>query len=182
MKMIEDIKAYSNNSGFRAITTVLFDPGFHSIMNYRIANLFYKMYLSPLAKVIWYINRMIYSVDIDYRADLAGGFVIVHGIGLVVGAFVKTEGKVIVYQGVTLGGNSGKTQKIESGEIIRQPLIGNNVTIFSNSTLLGPVIIEDNVTIGAGSLIFKNIESNTIVYNKHSLFIEKKNKRVLSSE
>jgi serine O-acetyltransferase len=173
MKIIEDLKAYSNGSIFKVLSTLVFDPGFHCVFNYRIANLFYKLKLSPISKVIWYMNRLFYSVDIDYRANLAGGFVVIHGIGLVVGAFVTTKGKTTVYQGVTLGGNSGKTQLFD-GQLIRQPFIGENVIIFSNSTLLGPIIIGDNVTIGASSVILKNIESNTTVYNKNNLIMARK--------
>ena len=44
------------------------------------------------------------------------------------------------------------------GEII----IGNNVFIGSNSTILYDVMIGDNVIVGAGSLVNKNIPSGSV--------------------
>jgi acetyltransferase-like isoleucine patch superfamily enzyme len=46
--------------------------------------------------------------------------------------------------------------------ILRKTKIGNNVRIGSNATIL-PVTIGDNVIIGAGSVVTKDIPSNTVV-------------------
>jgi acetyltransferase-like isoleucine patch superfamily enzyme len=45
-------------------------------------------------------------------------------------------------------------------------IIGNNVWIGAGSIILKGVKIGDNVVVGAGSLVTKDIESNTIFYNK----------------
>ena len=108
MKIVKDLKAFSNNSKKQAIVTIITNPCFHAVFNYRVSNFFYKCHLSLIAKWIWYFNRMWFHVDIDYRANLAGGFVIKHGLGLVIGKDVESRGSLVVYQGVTLGG-SGKT-------------------------------------------------------------------------
>lgn len=42
-------------------------------------------------------------------------------------------------------------------------LIGNNCNIGSNSTIM-PVKIDDNVTVGAGSVVTKDVKNNKIVY------------------
>jgi len=44
----------------------------------------------------------------------------------------------------------------------RETIIGNNVRIGSNATIL-PVNIGDNVIIGAGAVVTKDIPANTIV-------------------
>lgn len=167
-KIIEDIKAYSKGSIPKLLSTIATNPDFHCVLLYRISHFFYILHLDMIAKIFWYLNRVLYSVDIDYRADLAGGFQIVHGIGLVVGAFVKTRGKVIIYQGVTLGGNNDKVN-MRDGIELKQPNIGANTIIYSNSMILGPVWIGDNVKIGAGSTILKDIEDNQIIYTKFNV-------------
>jgi serine O-acetyltransferase len=43
------------------------------------------------------------------------------------------------------------------------PTIGNNVQLGANVTIIGEITIGDNVTIGAGSVVVKDIPSNTIV-------------------
>ena len=44
----------------------------------------------------------------------------------------------------------------------KAPIIGNNVDIGANVSIIGPVEIGDNVIIGAGSVVVKNISSNKI--------------------
>ena len=42
------------------------------------------------------------------------------------------------------------------------PVIGNNVTIGTNSVVLGEIRIGNNSTIGALSLVIRDVESNVI--------------------
>ena len=110
-----------------------------------------------MGKIIWYINRLLFHVDIDYKADLAGGFVLIHGLGTVIGGSVRSEGRMIIYQGVTIGGNNGKTRNLENGKTLYQPLLKDNVTIYTNACVFGPVIINENTIIKAGSMITHDI-------------------------
>ena len=43
-----------------------------------------------------------------------------------------------------------------------EPIIGDNVTLGANVTIIGPVRIGDNVTIGAGSVVVKDIPNNCV--------------------
>ena len=49
-----------------------------------------------------------YGVDIDYRAQLEGGIIIVHGIGLVIGSGVIIKSKVTLFHQVTIGVRGGE--------------------------------------------------------------------------
>ena len=42
-------------------------------------------------------------------------------------------------------------------------MIGDNVTICANSTVIGGIHIGDNALIGAASLVRKDVEANTMV-------------------
>ena len=155
MKLIKDLQEFVGEGGFiKTVGTVLINPCFHSVVLYRLSNFFYKIKCSALAKFIWYINRVIFSVDIDYRADLAGGFVLVHGLGTVIGKDVVSLGTLVVYQGVTIGG-SGKSKIINRTEYW-QPIIETGVKIYSNAMVLGPVQISENSIIKAGEVITTN--------------------------
>lgn len=44
-----------------------------------------------------------------------------------------------------------------------KPIIGNNVHLGANVTIIGNVKIGDNVTIGAGSIVVKNVPDNSVV-------------------
>jgi len=45
----------------------------------------------------------------------------------------------------------------------KRPVIGNNVSLGCNVTIIGGVHIGDNVTVGAGSVVVKNIPDNCVV-------------------
>ena len=43
-----------------------------------------------------------------------------------------------------------------------RPIIGDNVTVGANVTIVGPVRVGNNVTIGAGSVVVKDIPDNSV--------------------
>lgn len=158
MKIVQDFKAFTKEEGMlKKISTILFNPCFHSVCLYRLAGLFNSIHLSVVAKIIWYLNRMLFHVDIDYRADLAGGFFLVHGLGTVIGKSVKSYGRLTVFQGVTIGGNNGRTRTEKNGNIIGQPVFGEGVIVFANACVVGPIYIGDNEIVKAGTVVSKDV-------------------------
>ncbi len=61
----------------------------------------------------------------------------------------------------TLGEKNGK-----------RPVIGNNVTLGASVTIIGPVHIGDNVIIGAGSVVVKDIPNDCIVVGNPAKIIK----------
>lgn len=149
--MFNDFKNFKNNSPSKSALAVMLNPCYYSVVLYRISHKLYKLKLSPIAKIVWFINRIMFSVDIDYRAKIGAGFRLIHGIGVVIGKDVKIGNNVLIYQGVTLGG-SGKKRNINS-KIRTQPTIGNNSIIYTNSCIFGAVIIRDNSIIKACTIV-----------------------------
>lgn len=158
MRITKDFEAFVDKKGIgKAAAILLLNPCFHSVCLYRLAAFFHRLHFSVISKIIWYINRMLFHVDIDYRADLAGGFVLVHGLGTVIGKSVCSKGRLTVYQGVTIGGNNGKTRIDDNGKEYGQPIIGENVKIYTGAGVFGPVIIESGTVIKAGSIVTHDI-------------------------
>lgn len=161
MRLKEDLRSFANNEGIRkVIVTIFTNPCFHSVCLFRLSSLLHKLQLSFFAKIVWYFNRVIFSVDIDYRADLAGGFKLVHGLGTVIGMNVRSLGRLTVYQGVTIGGNFGKTQIFIDGNQFDQPIFYDNVVVFTGAKIFGPVVISENMIVKAGSIITEDIQKN----------------------
>lgn len=161
MRITEDFKQFclygsEKRGGKKIMITLFFNPCFHSVCLYRFSSLLHKCHLDLLSKVVWALNRFLYHVDIDYRANLGGGFVLIHGLGTVIGHEVVSEGRLIVYQGVTIGGNRGKTRVDSDGKKWGQPFLKDGVTVFANACIFGPVIIRENTVIKAGAIITKD--------------------------
>lgn len=124
--------------------------GFHSIVQYRIANYFYRKKLFLLARVISQISRFFTGIEIHPGATIGRRFFIDHGMGVVIGETTEIGDDVTIYQGVTLGGTGKDTGK-------RHPTIDHNVTIGSGAKVLGPILIGHNSKIGAGAVVVKPI-------------------------
>ncbi len=81
-----------------------------------------------------------------------------HPVGIVIGKDVEIGRDCIVYQNVTIGGVLNKQG------IHVYPKIGNNVIIYANSIIIGDISIGDDVVIGAGTFVNRDIPSRSLVY------------------
>lgn len=152
----EDIKRY----GLTAVglTKGLFTGhAFYAVLHYRIANWLYRHHIKFLPEVITFRNIRRHGCEFSPNAVIDGGLMLHHSVGIVVGCFVKGGRNLEIFQNVTIGSN----RKEKDGRVM--PVIGNNVSIGSGAVVVGPIIIGDNVTIGANSYVDKDIPDNAVV-------------------
>lgn len=135
---------------------VLLYPSFWAVINHRIAHFLYKHNLFFFARLVSQFSRLITGIEIHPGAKIGKRFFIDHGMGVVIGETCEIGDNVLIYHGVTLGG-TGK----DKGK--RHPTIGNNVMISCGAKVLGPINIADNVKIGAGSVVLKDVDKNCTV-------------------
>lgn len=105
--------------------------------------------------------------DLELIGDIGEGLVVFHGHGTVVGPH-RLGKDFRVYQGVTVGRNP------KPGQEICQPIIGDRVQIFANAVVAGGITIGDNVTIGAGAVVMKDVPANSVVYGNPCVIRPKK--------
>lgn len=127
-------------------------PGITAITHHRIAHELLALGLSTIARIVSEMAHSQTGIDIHPGATIGRSFCIDHGTGVVIGETSIIGDNVKIYQGVTLGAKS--FTKDSSGNILnipRHPIIGDDVTIYSNTSVLG------RITIGSGSIIGGNI-------------------------
>jgi len=104
-------------------------------------------------------------IDIHPGATIGKDFFIDHGTGVVIGETTEIGNRVKIYQGVTLGALS--FPKDSEGNIIRgrkrHPTIEDEVTIYSNATILGPTVIGARSVIGGNVWVTKDVPPDTLV-------------------
>lgn len=105
-------------------------------------------------KIARKIIRILYACDFPLGSDKIGNnlFLAHNGLGIVISSETKIGDNCKIYQNVTLG--AGKDG---------YPEIGDNVTIYSNSVVIGKIKIGDNSIIGACFFVNKDVEANTVV-------------------
>ena len=75
-----------------------------------------------------------------------------NGLGIVISKAAVIGNNCQIYQNVTIvAGKDG------------YPIIGNNVTIYAKSEIIGNITIGDNAVIGACSFVNDNVMPNEIV-------------------
>ncbi|MCC8176148.1 MAG: serine acetyltransferase [Bacteroidales bacterium] len=125
-------------------------PAVKAITNYRIAHALVELDVPVIPRMIAEQAHSETGIDIHPAATIGRSFTIDHGTGVVIGATARIGDNVKLYQGVTLG---AKSFDLDSDGnpikgIPRHPIIGNNVVIYSNATILGRITIGDNAVIG----------------------------------
>lgn len=131
----------------------IISTGFHALFLYRLSHMLWNLGLFWLAEMVYYLNRVLFSVDIHPAALLESGIVIDHGIGVVIGSTATVGSGTLIYHGVTLG-----NRRITEGK--RHPDIGRNVIIGAGAKILGPIIVGDNAKIGANSVVLEHVPEN----------------------
>ena len=83
---------------------LLLYPGFHALLAYRIANKLLKWNMPFIPRLISQTARFFTGIEIHPGATIGEKFFIDHGMGVVIGETTIIGDNVLVYQGVTLGG------------------------------------------------------------------------------
>ena len=60
----------------------------------------------------------------------------------------------------------------------QRPVIGDGVSIYTGATVFGGIHIGDNVTIGAGSVVSKDVPANCTVVGNPAVIVRKDGERV----
>jgi serine O-acetyltransferase len=142
-----------------------YHSGQYSIFLYYLAKTICKSGdTSNLASKIYYLNKIMHSVDWYYEIELPEYFGLEHPMASVLGRAKYSDG-FFFYQGCTVGGNKGK-----------YPQMGKNVILYSNVTVLGDSQIGENVVISTGSTVIdESIPDNSLVFGSSPNLIIKQN-------
>lgn len=158
----QDLNRNLRKSKWRIIT-LIFTRYFVGITLYRVERslflLFGKHYnkvrilLMPLFNLIQAFSNL----EIHYKADIKGGFLVLHpACGCVVSRHAVIGENFTMTGGNIIGAKPG----CKIGEIV----VGNSCTMGANATLIGPVKIGNNISIGASACVVKDcLEDNAIL-------------------
>ncbi len=131
-------------------------PGLQALLFHRLAHWLHIIGIPFIPRLISHISRFITGIEIHPGATIGQGVFIDHGMGVVIGETAIVGDYALIYQGVTLGG-TGK----ESGK--RHPTLGECVVVGAGAKVLGNIQIGNNVRIGAGSVVLRDVPSDCTV-------------------
>jgi serine O-acetyltransferase len=109
-----------------------------------------------------------HSIDINRDMKLGPGLMLPHPVNIVLGWGLVVGANVTILHDCTLGGrptdprNPLKRPETEKlGQVC--PVIGDGVTIYMKSVILGPITIGNDAVIGARSWVVKDVAAGEVV-------------------
>ena len=169
-----DYKKYKKYGG-NFVTIVFFTQGFWAILQYRIANGVFRRIKIPVLRqlflllcLLWQkIIEMATGISIPASAKIGSSFYIGHFGGIILNANTVIGNNCNISQGVTIGVSG-------TGDRRGVPVIGNNVYIGPNTIVAGKISIEDNVLLGACSLVTSDVKANSVMLGVPAIVISDK--------
>lgn len=152
---IKDIKKYATKKKeiyFDHLNTDHFCTFLYFLSNTTFKNCKSK----TICTKIYYLNKIMHSVDIMYSINLPKIFNLQHPVGSVLGP-ATYKNYLTVYNNCTVGRNSTNSKY--------EPYLEKNVTLRPNSSVIGNSFIGENSEISIGSTVYnQKIGKNSIYF------------------
>ena len=118
------------------VTFILFLPYF----------IFYRVFVE------WFL-----CIELPWTTRGGPGFRIDHGQALISNDGTVFGAGCTVRNSTTIG-----NKKLKDGSYSRAPIFGNRVDVGANAVIIGPINIGDDVAIGAGAVVLKDVPANHV--------------------
>jgi len=137
------------------LDALFFDSGFQALAAHRAAHALARRGIPVLPAVFRRWAIAFCGVDILPRAEIGGGCIVAHGLGLVVGGATVIGEDCTLLHGVTLG-------EVRFDELAC-PRLGDRVTVGAGAAILGGIAVGDDAVIGAGSVVLSDVPAGARV-------------------
>ena len=121
---------------------------------YRIRPSILRKPFSLLYRILYKFVQIITGIELPCEVQIGRNFAIDHFGGIVISGFAKFGDNCRIRNGVVVG--------LLRTDQPCAPTIGNNVDIGAGAKVLGPVVIGDDVMIGANAVVITDVPDNCI--------------------
>ena len=160
--IISDYKRYSRGGKLTMFFTILTARNHCFTYSFWLRLAATKNPIGLFARLKHYRLSRKYGIQISPFMKLGKGLYIGHGVGIIVHPYTEIGDNCNISQFLTIGSNHSTPAKI-----------GNNVYIGPNVCIVEDVMIGDNVKIGAGTVVIKDIPSNSTSVGNPNRIIQK---------
>jgi len=160
----EDLYRYCGSRSRKHLLRYLFfTPGFRYI--YILRQCQKRNFLFPIFFILLKHYQIKYGIQIPYQTEIGKGFRIAHFSNIVVNPATKIGANFNIANGCTIGNSGG----IKKGT----PIIGNCVSLQTNSVVVGGIKIGNNVLIAPNTFVNFDVPDNSVVIGQKAKIISK---------
>lgn len=149
LNTVQVIKFLLNNA---AISTII----------YRWQIFFYCHHLSFFASLLRFINGLLFTVEIDSRTEIGGGFFMMHANFICIGANVKIGQNCILAHQNAICASPFFTA--ESPRSAQGPTLGNNAIIGGGATISGNIVLGNNVQVSMNAAVDASYADDAVLF------------------
>lgn len=131
------------------LDALFFDSGFQALLLHRCAHALRRAGVPVLPAALRRVAVGACGVDLLPAADVGGGCIVPHGLGLVVGGETVIGRDCTLLHGVTLG-------EVRFDETAC-PRLGDRVTVGAGAIVLGGITVGDDAVVGAGAVVLTTV-------------------------
>jgi serine O-acetyltransferase len=147
---------------FRAHGRKLGSQGFWAMLVYRFGRWRYTIPTRPLRlpfsfsyRIMFKLVQVMTGIELPCEVTVGKNFVIDHFGGIVISGFTRFGDNCRIRTGVVVG--------LARVDEPCAPVFGNNVDVGAGAKVLGPIVIGDNVLIGANAVVVRDVPPDSVV-------------------
>jgi serine O-acetyltransferase len=154
---------------FVSLLTGVLSINVMAVIIWRLSMYAIRKRLYPVAMLLYYLNIVLFSFDATPYSLVGPGLVVAHLSGCVLHGKI---GKNCTLYGRNVLGGLGEASR---AGWLGGPVLADNVTMGIGSSVLGPVSVGSDSTVGAGAWCFKDVEPSSIVVGMPAKLLRYKN-------
>lgn len=144
-------------------------PSWICVLLHRVSHFFFRRGHRFVARFVWHLNVMLTGADISEPCDLGGGLLVVSPAGV---SFMGSAGRNLTIMPLCgVGSELGRREDLGAGPGL--PVLGDDVVLDPVSGVLGPIRVGDRVRVAAGTVVTRDVPSDTIVTGPSARFIRR---------
>ena len=116
-------------------------------------------------------NRKKYNIEIYPSVNFKGKFYIPHAVGIVIGKTAVIGENCIIFPNVVVG---ARYSPYKENNKRRHAIIGDYCVIGAGANIIGDIKIGNHVTIGANSIVTKDVPDFAIVTGVNKITLKKR--------
>jgi serine O-acetyltransferase len=130
-------------------------PSLTATVLYRVSRVLRLRRRRRTARAVMWLNMLLTGAELEPISVIGPGLVLAHTRGVLVGQGTRVGRNLFIHSGVVLG-------SVLDDRTSGFPTIGDDVTVYTKASVIGPISVGDRATIGAHALVLDDVPAGMV--------------------